>query len=196
MATVEEVQVTGRKYRIFDAVNHIWKRISYWTKATDVELDNGTNLQDTIDNLNTTIVTINNYDAVQSEEITWYGTCSTVAGTKQKVVTTTNSKFTLVTGAKISVKFSEANTDSAPTLKVDNTTAVAIKAYGTTTPSSWWKAGDIVTFIYDGTNYIMGTSAGQVKEIVDNLSNITVGGVKANTLNFSLSSGVLTITTT
>lgn len=55
MATVEEVKVTGRKYRIWDAVNNIWKRISYWTKATDVEFNDGTNLEDKISNMNTEI---------------------------------------------------------------------------------------------------------------------------------------------
>ena len=43
MATVEEEKITGRKYRLWDAVNQIWKRISYWTAASDVEFDNGRN---------------------------------------------------------------------------------------------------------------------------------------------------------
>lgn len=55
MATVEEVKITGRKYRIWDAVNGIWKRISYWTKASDVEFEDGLNLEDKISDMNTEI---------------------------------------------------------------------------------------------------------------------------------------------
>lgn len=38
---------TGKKYRILvDAVNDIWDRISFWTKASDVEFNDGSNLED------------------------------------------------------------------------------------------------------------------------------------------------------
>lgn len=53
MATVDEVEVTGRKYRIWDAVNSIWKRISYWTKASDVEFNDGLNLEDKFSTIST-----------------------------------------------------------------------------------------------------------------------------------------------
>ena len=56
MATVEEVKITGRAYRIWDAVNSIWKRISYWTKESDVEFEDGLNLEDKVDEIN------NNFD--------------------------------------------------------------------------------------------------------------------------------------
>lgn len=55
MATVEETNVTGRKYRIFDEVNKIWKRVSYWTHASDVEFDDGTNLVDKMDDFKTEV---------------------------------------------------------------------------------------------------------------------------------------------
>jgi hypothetical protein len=51
MANVEEVIITGRKYRIFDTVNNIWKRISYWTKASDIEFDDGLNAEDEVETL-------------------------------------------------------------------------------------------------------------------------------------------------
>ena len=51
MATVEETIITGRKYRIWDAVNNIWKRVSYWTKASDVEFEDGLNGEDEIETL-------------------------------------------------------------------------------------------------------------------------------------------------
>lgn len=55
MATVEEIKITGRKYRVWDAVNNIWKRVSYWTKASDVEFDDGSNAEDKITQLEGTV---------------------------------------------------------------------------------------------------------------------------------------------
>ena len=52
MATVEEVKISGRAYRVWDAVNSIWKRVSYWTKASDVEFDDESNLEDKITSVN------------------------------------------------------------------------------------------------------------------------------------------------
>ena len=48
MATVDETIVTGRKYRLYDKVNNIWKRVSYWTHASDVGLDDGRNAADVL----------------------------------------------------------------------------------------------------------------------------------------------------
>lgn len=42
MSTINEQIVTGRKFRkLIDEVNKIWQRISFWTKASDVEFDDG-----------------------------------------------------------------------------------------------------------------------------------------------------------
>ncbi len=51
MATVEETIITGRKYRVWDGINYIWKRLSYWTKASDVEFEDGLNGEDKINTL-------------------------------------------------------------------------------------------------------------------------------------------------
>lgn len=91
-----------------------------------------------------------------------YATCPTSASTAQKVVTTTDGNFTLTTGASLFVKFTYANSASTPTLKVDSTTATGIRGYGTTKPSYWWKAGDVVEFVYDGSYFIMQPSQGQI----------------------------------
>lgn len=41
MALNEQI-VTGRKFRkCIDAVNKVWQRISFWTKACDVEFEDG-----------------------------------------------------------------------------------------------------------------------------------------------------------
>lgn len=43
---MKEILVSGKHYRVLaDSVNNIWHRISYWTKASDVEFDDGTRLE-------------------------------------------------------------------------------------------------------------------------------------------------------
>jgi chemotaxis protein histidine kinase CheA len=123
---------------------------------------------------------------IMSRDIPWYGTSSTAASTIAKVATTSDTKFALVTGAKVSIKFTYNNTASAPTLNVDSKGAKSIKAYGTTAPTSWWKAGDVVTFTYDGTNWIMDATEGQISQINSDLSN------KANASDFIVDSQTFT----
>lgn len=91
----------------------------------------------------------------------YYGTCTTAAATAAKVVTA-DRDFVLETGAAIDVKFSYANSASAPTLNVGGTGAKAVKKYGNTAPNTYqWYAGAMVRFVYDGTYWIMegGTTA-------------------------------------
>ena len=110
---------------------------------------------------------------VQNDNIHWYGTSSTAAATTAKVATTAAGNLgALAAGQKVSIKFTNANTASAPTLNVDGKGAHAIKAYGTTAPTVWWKAGDVVTFTYDGTNWIMGATHGEIEQINSDLMSI------------------------
>lgn len=91
-----------------------------------------------------------------------YCTCGTSASTSAKVATVITGTFELKTGVPVDVKFTYANTASAPTLNVGGTGAKTIKKYGTTAPSAnMWQAGAIVRFIYDGTYWVMqnGTTA-------------------------------------
>ncbi len=85
-----------------------------------------------------------------SAAITHYGVCSTASGTTAKTVALTG--FTLVTGARITVKFTTANTVSSPTLSVNGTPAKAMKCKDRTTGLAW-KAGELMTLVYDGTNW-------------------------------------------
>ena len=83
-----------------------------------------------------------------------YGVCSTAAGTAAKTVSIDYSTtLSLFTGLTVRVKFSNANTASSPTLNVNSTGAKAMMAYGTT-PLTSWEAGQILTFTYDGTNWV------------------------------------------
>lgn len=76
-----------------------------------------------------------------------YGTCSTAAGTAAKVATV--SGFSLYAGATVSIKFTYANTASAPTLNVSGTGAKQILTNGSN--SAYWAGGNSsVMFCYDG----------------------------------------------
>lgn len=79
-----------------------------------------------------------------------YGYCYTSASTSAKTVSIDG--FELDKGATIAVRFSSANTASAPTLNVSSTGAKSIAYAGSTYLASkyYWKAGDILTFTYDG----------------------------------------------
>lgn len=41
MATINEEILTGKKFRVKNKIKNIWERVSYWTKASDVEFDDG-----------------------------------------------------------------------------------------------------------------------------------------------------------
>lgn len=86
----------------------------------------------------------------------WYATCISSYSTTAKTATTTTGDFVLEEGSMVRVKFSSYNTASTPTLNVDGTGAKLIKKYGTTAPSTrTWRTGEVVDFVYDGTNFII-----------------------------------------
>lgn len=91
-----------------------------------------------------------------SASITHFGTCDTAAGTAAKTVSL--SGFSLVTGARILVKFTNSNTASSPTLNVNGTGAVRIYLRVNTSASTSnvtsWEAGDTIEFVYDGTYWL------------------------------------------
>lgn len=85
-----------------------------------------------------------------------YATCSTAAATVAKVATIADgsSTFTLEKGARICVKFTNANTVDAPTLNVGSTGAKAIYWHGAALASSqYWQASAVVDFVYNGTQW-------------------------------------------
>ena len=112
-----------------------------------------------------TLYTARTVDGVSfdgSANITHYCTCYTASSTENKTVTVTG--FVLETGARVTVKFYNSNTAVNPTLNVHNgsayTGAKAIMYRGTSSVSDSsnyyrWQSGDIVDFIYDGTNWVM-----------------------------------------
>lgn len=84
-----------------------------------------------------------------------YATCSTAAGTSAKVATC--SGFVLYVGASVTVRFNSANTSTSATLNVNGTGAYPIRALSATgtAPVNFWKAREAVTFVYDGTYWLI-----------------------------------------
>lgn len=120
----------------------------------------------------------------------FYGTCSTAAGTQAKVVTCVG--FTLLTGVNIRVKFTNAQDyNGAPTLNVNGTGAISVKSNGTTNASRYyWKAGEIVSFTYDGTNWLIvdggiadTTYYGMTKLVTSSTSTSTTTSLTPASLN-------------
>ena len=87
---------------------------------------------------------------------TWYGTSDTAAATQAKTATVDND-FSLTTGARVSIKFTYAQTyNGQPTLNVNSTGDINITIRGTTAAARYeWNAGEIIDFVYDGTNWVM-----------------------------------------
>lgn len=99
---------------------------------------------------------INTYKSIDVLSIP-YGICDVASEIAEKIVNINN--FTLEEGISIRVKFLFANTAESPTLTIKyqdiedsnnwvSSRAVPIKG------SVSWQAGDIVTFTYDGTNWV------------------------------------------
>ncbi len=100
---------------------------------------------------------------------TFYGTCTTAANTAAKIVKladATPDSATLITGMLLAVKFTNANSVANPTLTIQwnaNTTnliaAKPIMVYGSTAAGTAsgtaWRAGAVILFIYDGTNWVI-----------------------------------------
>lgn len=81
----------------------------------------------------------------------YYGTCSTGASSGTKAVAC--SGFALETGATISVKFTNANTVTGTTsMNVNSTGAKQIQSI---LGPVRWAAGEVVPFVYDGTNWLI-----------------------------------------
>lgn len=106
------------------------------------------------------VQTDNNFKCLQTNgSTTFWGAlnpgalCSTDSGTAAKTIDLTN--FVLSDFCRITVKFSNANTASSPTLNVNGTGAKPIKINGLTSITDiTWEAGTMTDFIYDGENWV------------------------------------------
>lgn len=80
-----------------------------------------------------------------------YGICSTAAATAAKTASISN--FILLTNMPVSVKFESAISVDSATLNINSTGAKPIFIQGAALQPGVVKAKDVVTLIYDGTNW-------------------------------------------
>lgn len=98
-----------------------------------------------------------------------YGTCSTAEATAAKVVTL--SGYNLVTNGYVSVKFTNAVPANA-TMNINSKGAKNIWHRGANIKAYAIHAGDLATFIYDGTRYhLIGVDRDNALDIIYNYDN-------------------------
>lgn len=98
-----------------------------------------------------------------------YGTCATAEATTAKVVTL--SSYALVTGGFVAVKFTYAVPASA-TMNINSKGAKAVYYRGAAITAGVIKAGDIATFVYNGSQYhLVAIDRVNGENTVDNLSS-------------------------
>lgn len=87
---------------------------------------------------------------------THYAVCDTAAGTQTKAVTISEIA-SLTAGLSVCIKFSNAQTyNGQPKLQINSLTAANIVRMGTTAAARYeWNAGEVLDFVYDGTNFII-----------------------------------------
>lgn len=80
MAPLNEKIITGRKFRkLLDKKNKIWLRLSFWTKASDVEFDDGTVLEGKFDTFNSNVNNLSdNVNTLTSELNTLQNSINTI----------------------------------------------------------------------------------------------------------------------
>lgn len=102
-----------------------------------------------------------------------YGSCATAEATTAKEATL--SGFALKANGYVSVKFTY-NVPAGSTLNVNNTGAKPIYYHGAAIGADLIEAGDIATFVYDGTNYhLLGldTDSSQIQALANDKVNVS-----------------------
>lgn len=95
-------------------------------------------------------------DPIAATNLIYYGTSTTTASTQTKK-TTISEITSLATGLCVRIKFSNAQTyNGQPKLQINSLTATNIVRLGTTAAARYeWQAGEVVDFVYDGTNFVI-----------------------------------------
>lgn len=115
-------------------------------------------------------------DGVTGATVNRFGTCSSATSANAKTVSITTGTFSLEVGAKVTVKFTNANTAEAPlTLNVNSTGAKNIYFRGAALarPNTTLLTG-VCDFVYDGTNWNL--IGNYIDTDTNTWRNITVNG--------------------
>ena len=115
-------------------------------------------------------------------------TSDTAAGTAAKLVAITGDGTALKAGNIYSITFTNANTAANPTLSINSGTAYPMcDSRGIALKSGAWAAGDVVTVLFTGAKFLMGTNA------VDAIENGNQNAVTSNAVS-CISASTTTIT--
>lgn len=134
---------------------------------------------------NTTAKKTKQYDGTSWKDMVAtynFGVCSTTQSTQIKQVSIP-SVTELYPGLAVTVKFTYKNVQLNPKLKINNLDAVDMMQYGTTRFSTTdetngWYAGSVLTFVYDGTNFVLaGKTNTNTVNYYNNTSFMNVYGV-------------------
>ena len=119
-----------------------------------------------------------------SANVVHFGICNTAAATAEKTVSLTG--FVLTEGARIAVRFTNANTASSPMLNVNNTGAKYLNyTQGQYAPSTQWIAGDIIEFVYYNGQWIMLTANARKLATARTIDGMPFDG-SANIMHFGV----------
>ena len=118
-----------------------------------------------------------------------YGTCATEAATTAKVVTLSN--YVLKTNGIVSVKFTYAVPASA-TMNINSKGAKNIYYKGAAITAGVIKAGDVATFIYDGTQYQLIAIDRWQDDTAKSISGLSVSGKTITYTKVDGSTGTIT----
>ncbi len=110
----KETKVTGKKYRVWDEPTSSWKRLSFWTKASDVECEDQKSVQDKINIINT------NLSSLKASDIT----CEDQKSVQDKI-NTINTKVSSLKASEITCEDKKSVQDKINTI---NTNLSSLKA--------------------------------------------------------------------
>lgn len=167
------VDATLGRWREFEDTNAYHTTDSAETDISDTDyfpfLDRNTPKRSLWSNIKSVLKTYFDtlYD-LNKDDIVKYAECTTGASTTAKTANVSRGSFKLVAGSKVAVRFSYDNTATSPTLNINNTGAKEIKAInpsGAYVEPTNWTGQDIVTFIYNGSYYIMQPSFGTLPSL-------------------------------
>lgn len=121
----------------------------------------------------------NKTDGVTGATVNRYANCTTAAATAAKTASITTGTFTLETGTRVTVKFTNQNTANSPTLNINSTGAKNIfhKGAQITSGVNRYMLYGACDFVYDGTQWLL------IGNYVDTDSNNAVTQAYSTTNN-------------
>lgn len=131
----------------------------------------------------TKLATARSIDGVSFDgtaDIVHYAICATAATTAAKDANVPG--FSLISGAEVTIKFTQTNTAANPTLNVSSTGAKPIYFEGNAISAELLKANAVFRFVYDGAGWLLQGSVGGGGDI-DIATSDTAGLMSAEMFN-------------